>query len=148
MPTRPINVTFVSRFTANMWNTRDRPGATEGIPGPCPPQITACAPPNENCAPLSENCAPKKATGSVPHECSSKPETPKILVIIPEIVSKNCFFAGFAIKIYFLRFHPRIVKICDKDLRFLVHTLEFQALKFLCSRKICLCPPQSRNPDA
>ena len=53
---------------------------------------------NENCAPLSEDCAPKKVTGSVPLECSSRLETPKILIITPEFVSKNRSFADSAVK--------------------------------------------------
>ena len=60
-----------------------------------------CASPNENCAPLSEDCALKKVTGSVPLECSSRLETPKILIITPEFVSKNRSFADSAVKIFF-----------------------------------------------
>ena len=66
------------------------------------PQITACAPPNKNCTLPSENCVQKKVTGSVPLECSLRPETPKTLVITSEFVSKNCFFAHFAIKTLFV----------------------------------------------
>ena len=96
----------------------------------------------------------------VPLECNSRPETPKILVITPEFVSKNCFFADFAIKTLFLWFHPRIREISRifrtkifflvftpefvefrKDLCFLVHSLEFEVLKFLCILpQIGLCP--------
>ena len=44
--------------------------------------------------------------------CSSRPETPKILVITPDFVSKNCFFADFVIKSLFLcGFTPEFVKI-------------------------------------
>ena len=60
------------------------------------------ASPNENCAPLSEDCAPKKVTGSVPQECSSRLETPKILIITPELVNKNRSFADSAVKTFFL----------------------------------------------
>ena len=60
------------------------------------------ASPNENCAPLSEDCAPKKVTGLVPLECSSRLETPKILIITPEFVSKNRSFADSAVKKFFL----------------------------------------------
>ena len=62
------------------------------------------ASPNENRAPLSEDCAPKKVTGSVPLECSSRLETPKILIITPEFVSKNRSFADSAVKTFFLFF--------------------------------------------
>ena len=56
------------------------------------------ASPNENCAPLSDDCASKKAIGSVPLECSSRLETPKVLIITPEFVSKNRCFADSAVK--------------------------------------------------
>ena len=58
--------------------------------------------PNKNCAPLSEDCVPKKVTGPVPMECSSRLETPKILILTPEFVSKNRSFADSAVKIFFL----------------------------------------------
>ena len=69
------------------------------------------ASPNENCVPLSEDCAPKKVTGSVPLECSSRLETPKLLIITPKFVSKNRSFADSAMKIFFFCFfglHSRI----------------------------------------
>ena len=70
------------------------------------------ASPNENCSPLSEYCAPKKVTGTVPQECSSRLETPKILIITPEFVSKNRSFADSAVKTFFFVFffglHSRI----------------------------------------
>ena len=62
------------------------------------------ASPNENCAPLTEDCDPKKVTGSVPLECSSRLETPKILIITPEFVSKNRSFADSAVKIFLFLF--------------------------------------------
>ena len=116
----------------------------------------------------------------MPLDCSSRPETPKILVITTEFVSKNCFFAdffcGFTPKFvkfaHFLRrggffcLHPRIrenpriirdedllvitadfVELRDEDLRFLVHTLVFEVLKFLCPPKFVYAP-QSRYPGA
>ena len=67
--------------------------------------------PNESCAPLSEDCAPKKVTGSVPLECSSRLETPKILIITPEFVSKNRSFADSTVKTFLFGFfglHSRI----------------------------------------
>ena len=90
-----------------------RPGAKGAFRGRAP-QITACSSPNKNCAPPpSEDCAPKKVTSSVPLECSSRPETPKILLTTLEFVSKNCFFADFAIKTLCLcDFTPEFVKIC------------------------------------
>ena len=77
-----------------------RPTATGGISGPCPPNHCLCPPKREMCPP-SENCAPKKVTCSVPLECSSGLETPKILVINPVFVGKNRFFADFAMKTFF-----------------------------------------------
>ena len=68
------------------------------VPRPCPPKLLL-VPPNENYGPPSKDCAPKKLTGLVLLECNSKPETPKVLVFTPELVSKNCFFLDFAIKI-------------------------------------------------
>ena len=68
------------------------------------------AAPNENCARLSEDCTPKKVTGSVPLECSSRLETPKILIILPEFMSKNCSFADSVVKTFFCFYgrHSRI----------------------------------------
>ena len=58
---------------------------------------------NENCAPLSEeDCVSKKEAGSVLLECISRLETPKILIITPEFVSKNRSFADSAFKNFFL----------------------------------------------
>ena len=68
-------------------------GATEDISGSCPPPNHCLWPPNEKYAPPSEDCAPMKATGSVPLECISGPETPKILVINSVFVGKSRFFA-------------------------------------------------------
>ena len=59
---------------------------------------------NENCAPLSEDCVSKKEAGSVPLECSSRLETPKILIIFPEFVSKNRSFADSAVKNFYVLF--------------------------------------------
>ena len=92
---------------------RNRPGATGG-------HFEAVPPKNHCLCPSSEDCAPKKVTGSVPLECNSRPETPKILVITPEFVSKNCLFADFAIKTLFLLFlvyTPEFVKICARIFR-------------------------------
>ena len=68
------------------------------------------ASPNDNCAPQGEDCAPKKVTGLVPLECNSRLETPKILIITPEFVSKNRSFADSAVKIFF-RFYGRHSRI-------------------------------------
>ena len=122
--------------------------APQGHSGAVPPQITACAPPNHCLCPPSEDCAPKKLRGSVKLKCNSRPETPKILVITREFVSKNCFLVNFAIstvclcgfipefmkirvylgtKIFFFSvFTLEFVKICVKHLFRLVHTLKFK----------------------
>ena len=72
-----------------------RPGATAGHSGAVPPPNDCLCPPNENCSPPSKDCAPKKLPVSVLRECKSRPETPNILVIALEFVSKNCCFAVF-----------------------------------------------------
>ena len=59
----------------------------------------AVPPKRERCPP-SGDCAPKKATGSVPLECSLGSETPKILIVNPVFVGKNCFCAEFAMKTF------------------------------------------------
>ena len=64
-------------------------------------------PPNKKCAPSKRGLCPK-ITGSVPLECSSGPETPKILIINPVFVGKNSFFADFAMKTFFYGLHSRI----------------------------------------
>ena len=75
-------------------------------------QITACAPPNENRVSSSEDCAPWKFKSSVLLECNSRPETPKILDVTPEIVSKNGFFVDFEIKtVCFEDFTSEFMKI-------------------------------------
>ena len=71
------------------------------IPGPCPPN-QCLWPPNDNCAPPSQDCALKIVTGSETLEYSSRPETPKILTINPESVSKDQFFADSGVKTFFL----------------------------------------------
>ena len=93
------------------------------IPGPCPPKITACAPPNENCVPPSQDCAPKTVTGLEPLEYSSRPETPKILTITPEPVSKDRVFADSVVKT-FVCLYSRI-----------------RGNKVFVWPKNCLCPP-------
>ena len=84
------------------------PAPRGSIPGPCPPNHCLCSAKREMCPP-SEDCAPKKVTSSVPMECSSRPQNPKILVITSEFVSKNCFFRIFR----------------NEDIFFLVFILEF-----------------------
>ena len=99
------------------------------LAGPAPqpqnptPNHRLCPPPNEKCAFLSVDCTPKKVTGSVPLECSSGPETPKILVINPVFVGKSRFFADFTIKTFFFVLIPEVVKFTR--LFFLVFTQEF-----------------------
>ena len=136
-----------------------------GHSGAVPPKSPLVPPERELCPlPPSEDCTPKKVTGSVPLECSSRSKTPKILVVIQEIVSKNCFFCRFCIKdpifcgftpeimdisvffemktfFGFLVFTPEIVEIRNKDLGFLVHSPEFEAVNFLCPPKFVYTPP-------
>ena len=84
-----------------------------GILGPCPPNHCLC-PPNENCVPPSEDSAPNKLTGSVLLECNSRPETPEILVITQEFVSKNCVFRRFCNDtVCFCGFTPEFMKSCE-----------------------------------
>ena len=79
--------------------------------GPAPRgAFRGCASQNENCPPLSKDCVSKKVTGLVPLECSSRLEIPKILIITPEFMSKNHFFADSAVKNFFCFYgrHSRI----------------------------------------
>ena len=94
------------------YGTVSRPGATGGIPGPFPPSNHCLCPlpPKQELYPPSEDCAPKKVTGSVSLECSSMLEAPKILVITPEFVSKNCFLRRFYNKDPFFRPSPRSLR--------------------------------------
>ena len=97
-----------------------------------PSQITACAPPNEN-------CAPQKVTGSVPLECSSRPETPKILVITTEFEGKNRFFRRFCGQDLFFRFRIRVISLMLRN-----ENLSFWSslsAKSLCPPKIVHAPP-------
>ena len=76
------------------------------------PQITACAPQTMIVPPQERTVPPKKFTGLVLLECSSRPETPKILVVTPEFVNKNGFSVDFAIKTFcFCGFTPKFMKI-------------------------------------
>ena len=107
-------------------------------------------PPNEICAPQSEDWTPKKVLGSVPLECNSMPGTLKILVVTPEFVRKNCFFADFAINtfffvvppqklwkfVYFLKGRPFIYLFI-----FLVFTPEFVEIR---DENLLVFGPQSR----
>ena len=70
-----------------------------------------CASLNQNCSPLSEDCVSKKEAGSVPLECSSRLETPKILIITPEFMSENCSFADSAVKNFCFCFYGRHSRI-------------------------------------
>ena len=72
-----------------------RSGATGGIPGPCLPNHCLCPTKRELCLlppPPSEDCASNKVTGSVQLECSSRPETSKILVITSVLQHRLLFF--------------------------------------------------------
>ena len=94
--------------------------------GVVPPSNHCLCPPNENCALQSQDCAPKIVTGSQPLEYSSRPETPKILTINPESVSKDRFFADSVVKTIFFCLYSRI-----------------RGNKILVSPQNCLCPPPS-----
>ena len=99
-----------------------RPGATGGHSGTASPPNHCLCLLNKNCAPQTRIVPPKKVIGPVSLECNSRLETSKILVITPGFVSKNCFFANFAIKIFnfFFGLHPEIREksriFCNKDL--------------------------------
>ena len=87
-----------------------------GISVPCPTPPSHCLCPNEKCAFPSKDYAPKKVTVLVPLECSTGPETPKILVINQVFVGKNrfCKFHDedlLLFKKFFLGLHPRIRRI-------------------------------------
>ena len=120
-------LSFLSRYWQNA-GPRHR-----GHSGAVPPK-SLLVPPKQELCPPSDDCAPKKVTCLVPVECSSRPEPPKILVITPELVSKNSFSQilrkrpffcfsiltpefvkvcpYFAMKTFFLVFTPEFVKIC------------------------------------
>ena len=117
-------------------------------PGPAPRgRHPGAVPPQKDLCPPSKDCAPKKVTGSVPLKCSSRPDTFKILVVTQEFGSKNCFFRRFCNKdSCFLWFHTESVEIRNEILCFLVHTLEFGALNFLCPPKFVYAPPPPPPP--
>ena len=54
-------------------------------------------------SPPSEDCAPKKLTRSGLLECKSRPKTPKMVLIVLEFASKNCFFVVFVDSRYFMK---------------------------------------------
>ena len=141
-----------------------KPGATGGSSEPLPPHH-CLSPPKREISPPSEVSAPKKVTSSVPMECSSEPETPKILVIM----GKNRFFANFAINtflsssqtswnfahilqrrpLFFFGLHPSIFIILrifrDEDLS-LWSTLSNSREKSFCAfLKIVFAPPPSSH---
>ena len=60
-------------------------------------------------------------------------------MVAPEFVKIRSFFEMETF--FFLVFTPEFIEIFNEDLCFFIHTLEFQALKFLCPPKISLCPP-------
>ena len=79
-----------------------RPRAKGGIPGPCLPKWKLYPPKRGLC--------PTESYRLGAMECSSRLETPKILIITPEFVSKNRSFADSAVKTFFCFFglHSRI----------------------------------------
>ena len=82
-----------------------------GILGPCHDKSLLVPPKREMWSP-KRGLFPKKVTNSVALECSSGPESPKMLVINPVFVSKNRFCAYFAMKTFFFIFIPEFVKFC------------------------------------
>ena len=123
---------------------KSKPGATGDNPRAVPPK-SLLVPPQTRIVPQIEDYALNKVTGSMPPECSSRLETPKLLVITPEFMSKNCFFAYFAVTTFFFLFfglHPRIggisLMIRNEHLCFLVFTLEFEVTNFLFPPKNCV----------
>ena len=87
--------------------TEFRPGNALGHSGAVPPK-SLLVPPQTKTFPPCENCSPKKVTDSMPPECSSRPETPKILIITSKLVSKNRSFADSTVKTFF-GLHSRIL---------------------------------------
>ena len=79
--------------------------------GRTPPNHCLCLPRRE-LFPPSEDCATKKLTGSVQLECSLRPETPIILVIVPKVESKNSYFVDFATRSFFCGFILEFLAIC------------------------------------
>ena len=122
------------------------PAPQGGIAGPRPYPNHCLYPTKRELCPPSEDCAPKKVTGTVPLECSSRPETPKILVIPQNSWVKNFFLQISWWRLFFC-FQPGIRGIShmlrSENLCFLFSL----SAKFLCPSKIVYAP-QSRNSGA
>ena len=94
-----------------------------GIPGPLSPNHCLCPPKRELCPPKRELCpeqinrldatiVTKYFVTMMLLECSSRPETSRILDVTTEFVSKNNFFVDFAINtVCFDSFTPEFIKI-------------------------------------
>ena len=103
-----------------------------------------------------------EAYHTVPTYHTVLPSLPKVLVITAEYLSKNCFFADFAIKTlffcsftpefveicasfemktFFFGLHPKFMEISDGDLCFIVHTFKFEALNFCAPPKFVYASP-------
>ena len=84
----------MSRWVLTRGVLKSGPAPQGAIRGRAP--INHCLfPPKRELIPPSKDCAPRKLTCLGLLECNSRPETPKILVITPEFLSKNCFFSRF-----------------------------------------------------
>ena len=118
------------------------PAPWGSILGLCPPK-SLLVPPKTRIVPPKRGLCTKESHRLVPLVCSSRPETPKILVITPEFVGKNHSFADFAVKTFVFCFHPRICEIShmlrNENLCFLVFTPD---KVFVLSLQNCLCPLQ------
>ena len=114
------------------------PAPLGGISGPFHLLKSLLVPPQTRNVPPCEDCATKKVTGPVPLQCSSVSETPKILIVNPVFMSKNRFFANFAMKIFFFALHPRIRRL---SAYFAMMTFLF-SFSLSNSKKISFCAPQ------
>ena len=115
-----------------------RPGDTRAFQGRAP-QITACAPPKRGLHPKERN-----RLGATGVQFGVR-DPLKILVITPEFVGKNRFFADIAIKTLFLFGRHLWIRgisciFRDEDLFFDLHSWIWRKKVFL-SPKNCLCPP-------
>ena len=128
---------------------------SHGGPSRAVPPKSLLVLPKQELYPPKLGLCPKESNRLGATDCSSRPESPKILVITTEFVSKNCFFADFLcgytpefvkirayieIKTILLVFTPDFAEFRDENFCFLVHTLGFEVLKFLCPQNL-FTPP-------
>ena len=118
------------------------------IPGPCSLKSLLVLPQMRNVPPKRGLC-PKESNRLVSLENSSRGETPKILVINPEFVSKNQFFTASAVKtFFFFGLHPRnreqkpiIRRFCSEDLFFGSLLSNSGKQSFCVPQKLFMPPP-------